>query len=363
MTNHLITDIKLPEKRFSDMPPGKPIYHLRRENNARRRSAMTFSCLGKVAGTTTATLDHWKSGLERVFHAACRIRPVTRAPLVIGLAESGIIPSSLFHQIMRDNCPAPGWICSTRRPSSGICFSERHSHAPDHILPHPETRPTELWFVEDEITTGQTLLGLSLDLCPRLEQHRVRYIAFTDVRTPEMKRQFQSILSDSGIAFSIHTLFPKAPAVICPGRENIRLTAAASTGDRSMASAPSAESDWHFPDCRPALRPQSHKDIRLPTGLNGSLLAVGEAVDLGVRMIQTNPALQLHHITLSPWEVDNVNIQNRLDIGEAYYLYNLHTLRPPLYILNDPVDAAVGLAARKHLEAMGFPTRRLMFTH
>ena len=238
MANHLITDIKRPDKGFSDMPPGKPIYHLRRENNARRRSAMTFSCLGKVAGTSTVTLGHWKSGLRKVYHAACRVRPVTREPLVVGLAESGIIPSALFHQILREDCPAAGWICSTRRPSAGICFSERHSHAPDHILPHPESRPTELWFVEDEITTGQTLLGLSLDLCRRLDQRRVRYIAFTDVRTPEMKRQFRSILSDSGITFSIHTLFPKAPAVVRPGRENVRLTADAAPGDRSMVSAP-----------------------------------------------------------------------------------------------------------------------------
>jgi hypothetical protein len=263
---------------------------------------------------------------------------------------------------LRENCPAAGWICSTRRPSAGICFSEHHSHAPDHILPHPETRPTELWFVEDEITTGQTLLGLSLNLCRRLDQRRVRYIAFTDVRTPEMKRQFQSILSESGITFSIHTLFPKAPFGIDPGREDIRLTADIAPADRSTASAPSAESDWHFPDSRPALRRQFHTDIRLPTGLNGSLLAVGEAVDLGVRMIQINPGLQLHHITLSPWEVDEVNIQNRLDIGDAYYLYNLHTLRPPLVILNDPLDESVALAARKHLKALGFQTRRLTFT-
>jgi hypothetical protein len=79
-------------------------------------------------------------------------------------------------------------------------------------------------------------------------------------------------------------------------------------------------------------------------------------------MIQANPGLQLHHITLSPWEVDAVHIHNRLDIGGSYYLYNLHTLQPPLYILNDPVDEAVGRAARAHLEAMGFLARPIALT-
>jgi hypothetical protein len=360
MIDDWMRDIRMPESGTLDAPaPGKPVYHLRRENNARRRNAMTFSCLGKVNGTTRAALRFWRSGLEGLLRAACRVCPATRAPLVIGLAESGIIPSALFHQILRCRRPSASWICSTRRPSAGICFSEHHSHAPDHVLPFPDTRPTELWFVEDEITTGRTLLGLSLELCRRLDQQQVRYIAFTDVRTPEMRRQFQTILSENGISFSVHTLFPPPP-VGAPGRETLRLTAAPAS--RPPASEPVPESAWHYPDCRPALRRQFHADIPLPTGLTGSLLTVGEAVDLGVRMIQRNPGLQLHHITLSPWEIDDVDIRNRLDIGEAYYLYNLHTLRPPLYILNDPMDEAVGRAARHHLASMGFQIRRLALT-
>jgi len=335
-------------------PPSRPIYHLRRENNARRRNAITFSCLGKIAGTGAATLGLWKAGLGGLFRSACRMRPVTRAPLVIGLAESGIIPSALFHQIVREACPAAAWICSTRRPSPGIAFSEHHSHAPDHSLPDPEIRPTELWFVEDEITTGRTLLGLSLNLCRRLEQGHVRYVAFTDARRPEAKRQFNAILSANGITHSLHVLFPEPPPGTDTAREEIRLSADPAIPDAPAASAPPPASDWLFPAYRPALGRQVRPDIPLPAGLTGSLLAVGEAVDLGMRIVQANPGLQLRHVTLSPWEVDDVHIHNRLDIPGDYYLYNLHTLRPPLHILYDPVDAAVARAARDHLEAMGF---------
>ena len=116
----LTTEMRLPGYGPGKMPSSrKPVYHLKRENNNRRRNAMTFSCLGKVTGTSTIILNVWKSGLEQVFLAACRARPLTQAPLVIGLAESGIIPSALFHQIVRRRCPSAGWICSTRRPSTG----------------------------------------------------------------------------------------------------------------------------------------------------------------------------------------------------------------------------------------------------
>ncbi|AOY60061.1 MULTISPECIES: phosphoribosyltransferase domain-containing protein [Desulfococcus] len=340
-------------------PPSRPIYHLKRENNARRRNAMTFSCLGKIAGTGAATLGLWKAGLGKLFRSACRVRPVTQAPLVIGLAESGIIPSALFHQVVREACPAAAWICSTRRPSPGIAFSEHHSHAPDHSLPDPEIRPTELWFVEDEITTGRTLLGLSLNLCRRLDQRRVRYVAFTDARSPEARRRFDAILSADGIRSSLHVLFPEPPPGTDTVREEIRLSADPAIHDAPQQSVSSTVSDWLFPASRPALGRQVCPDIPLPTGLTGSLLAVGEAVDLGVRIVLANPGLQLRHVTLSPWEVDDVHIHNRLDIPGDYYLYNPHTLRPPLYILNDPVDAAVGLAARERLEAMGFSPRLL----
>ncbi len=359
MTQDWTKEIRSPAARAR--APERPVYRLRRENNARRRNAMTFSCLGKVTGTTPSTLGFWSGALERVLHDAWRHRPPTRAPLVIGLAESGIIPSALFHQILRRRRPGAGWICSTRRPSAGIVFSEHHSHAPDHVLPCPETRPTELWFVEDEITTGRTLLGLSLELCRRLDQRCVRYIAFTDVRTAKMQQEFGAILSEYGISFSLHTIFPGAPEGGA-GPESLRLDEPPAPTGRALDADPAPESAWHFPDCRPALRRQFHTDIPLPTGLSGSLLAVGEAVDLGVRMIQCNPGLQLHHITLSPWEVDDVHIHNRVKIGDAFYLYNLQSLRPPLHILNDPMDEAVGRAARHTLASMGFQVRQLMIT-
>jgi len=333
--------------------PEKDMYFLKRENNALRREAVSFSCLGKIESTGFSCLLRWKQYLSTLLHQILKNRGISAYPLVIGLAESGIIPSALFHQLLRENSFSSRWICSTRRPGSGICFTESHSHGPNHVLPLPERRPTELWFVEDEITTGQTLLRLSLSLCRHLHLHHVRFLAFADKRNAGGQKQFQSILRKEGVKFSIHTLakentspFPDTENSICESNP---------AAEMPDISALHDEKHWIFPEHRPALKERS--DIRIPfaENLHGTLLAVGESVDMGMRIVQNNPSLELRHITLSPWEVDKRHIFSRMNIGGKYYLYNYHTLCPPLHVLCDPIDARTGVEALNLLSAKGFP--------
>ena len=86
---------------------------------------------------------------------------------------------------------------------------------------------------------------------------------------------------------------------------------------------------------------------------------MGEAVDLGIRVVQANPKMRLHHITLSPWEVDGRHIRSRLRVGPDYYLYNYHRLKPPVYLLNDPIDAWVGQCAARLLAGLKMPVEIL----
>ncbi|MGE0085286.1 MAG: phosphoribosyltransferase domain-containing protein [Desulfococcaceae bacterium] len=342
--------------------PEKDMYFLKRENNALRREAVSFSCLGKIRSTGQSCLFRWKQYLDSLLLRILKNQGVSAYPLVIGLAESGIIPSGLFHQLLREKSFAAGWICSTRRPASGIRFTESHSHGPDHVLPLPEGRPTELWFVEDEITTGCTLLRLSLSLCRHLHLRQVRFLAFSDNRNAAGRKHFQTILWKEGIKFSIHTLADPAhrgnteATVLHP---DSRMQECDSVTEIPDISAQHDETHWNFPEHRPALKEKS--DIRIPFGenLHGTLLAVGEAVDLGLRIVQNSAGLELRHITLSPWEMDSRHIFSRLDIGEKYYLYNYHTLRPPLHILSDPIDAETGREAAALLSAKGFSVRHL----
>lgn len=334
--------------------PEKDMYYLKRENNALREDAVTFSCLGKLGPADASGFKRWKGWIEQLFQQALEFRTISSSPLIIGLAESGIIPSALFHQILREKNYQAGWICSTRRPASGIYFSESHSHGPDHIIPLPKCRPSELCFVEDEITTGRTLLNLSLRLCSHLNLSKVRFFAFADTRTQAHKDQFQSILNAHGMTFSTHTLIQPKRSANGDKDRNGELKTNILHDNHAVVSKAYKESDWHFPWQRPALKKQSNIQISFPRNLKGSILAVGEAVDMGLQLVQANPGLKLHHITLSPWKIDGRHIINRLDICGKYYLYNYHSLASPIYILNDPIDNETGAEALEILRQKGF---------
>lgn len=96
-------------------------------------------------------------------------------------------------------------------------------------------------------------------------------------------------------------------------------------------------------------------------GISGSLLVVGEAVDLGLHLTQVNPGLQMHHVTLSPWVVNGDAIKTRLEVADAYYLYNPHRLRAPVHLLNDPLDEVVGRAVVDRLRPLGYPVTPIRF--
>lgn len=342
----------------------KDIYHLKRENNLLRQQAISFSCLGKLGFTNHPGLHQWKRYLQILIRESLNERSVSKYPFIIGLTESGIVPSALFHQLLREQGIHAGWVCSTRRPSHGIRFRESHSHGPDHILPLPRRQPTELWFVEDEITTGRTLLRLALGLCQMTDVRQVRFFAIADTRSFSHADQFRVILEDHGIAHSVHTLVQlkqrngeqNTGTLLEDIRQEIRMSVPDGT----------PESAWHFPRQRPGLRNQTDPPLlfsdSLPIRINGkgSLLVVGEAIDLAVRLVQLNPLLSFRHVTLSPWKTDHKNVFSRMDILGKYYLYNYHDLSPPLYLLSDPIDFEIGIEARRLLAEKGFIAESLL---
>lgn len=346
------------------------IWHLTRDNNRKRSGAITFSCLGKLRPAGIKDLNRWAFHLRGLVHQALEASAAKENLLVVGLAESGIVPSALFHRILAQSGISSRWICSTRRPAKGIRFTESHSHAPDHILPLPDQMPSEIWFVEDEITTGRTLLKLSTALCRRLNVKQARFFALTDHRSRDLCRRFEETLLEQKISHTLQTLFQLPPLPASPASEEERSSLSsglipgedeAGAGDRGSETG-QIDAGWHFPEHRPAL--QDLEKVWFPRmlrGLSGTLLVVGEAMDLALSIVEKNPDLHFTHVTLSPWKVDGEHIRNRTDFNGRYFLYNLHRLKKPLYLLYDPIDRNVARTVEETLAPKGFPVRRLVW--
>ncbi|MBF0468857.1 MAG: phosphoribosyltransferase domain-containing protein [Desulfamplus sp.] len=471
-------------------------YHLKRDNNPLREEAFTLSCLGKIYPASSsdffkfrkylsALLDEvlsfkddsftmkmhsgfhdsvWpqKKRLSRFISDATvpdtsiapdasiipqtpiipEVSAIPKIPvfdnnddiLVIGLTESGIIPALLMYlETLGRNIDAR-ILYSTRRPLSGIAFKEKHSHGPDHVLPLPDCKISQIWIVEDEITSGNTVLNLMIRLCQYLDIERVRVFAFADFRDDRQKSDFALNAAMHNIECAVHTLdianyfiaqefqssnncgksacspvavrgsqstnncskavYSPATVPVQESRFTQKRSKIASvprqmkfaedrTDDRqskvndthlsvnnvnNMESSRETDSlkSWHLPEKRPALAmksgnfldsdlwklstdSQGRTEIRSSGSVRysepltkGTILAVGEAVDLAACFALANDNIRFQQISLSPWKVDYKSIFSRISFAGKYYLYNYEKLRDPLlhpvFILCDPID-------------------------
>ena len=345
------------------------IHHLQRKNNPKRSSAVTFTWLGKLGAIDGQDIQACTQKLESLLIRSLSKVPASKTPLIVGLAESGIVLSSLMHQIALAHEMDAHWICSTRRNGDGIKFVESHSHGPHHVLPLPDCAPTEIWFVEDEITTGKTLFQVAMKLCHSLNIRKVRVVTLADSRTPSEIARFN-------LALAYHDIrcLTEAALQICNYSQPDLLSylQVPLACDENESVMNSTMSDWLFPDLRPALRSQS--TLRMDTEINGDdrqldygvnkgcLLVIGEAVDIALGLIQNHPLLSFQQITLSPWKIDNSAISSYLEIGENYYLYNYEKLKNSVYILSDPIDRMVEKSAKESLLKIGIKAQELVLS-
>ncbi|MBF0412347.1 MAG: phosphoribosyltransferase domain-containing protein [Desulfamplus sp.] len=382
----------------------KDFYHLKRENNPLREDAFTLACLGKIHPASSADFLRCKGYLSALIQDL-RINQDTMQEqvLIIGLTESGIIPALLMYIETLERNLDTSILYSTRRPLSGIAFKESHSHGPDHILPLPLLSPSlatyintnidtkssskisklynssirrepspfkEIWIVEDEITSGNTVYNLMVQLSEHLEISRVRVFAFADFRNSEQKSDFYLKTAQHKIECTVHTLNvmsenPNPASLGYNVNEKPNSTLLGSnvsdnfTGHNKYNSQISTFNGWHLPSKRPALAIKSGDFIcsdlwRLPFDKISSewrkseelpkrtILAVGEAIDLAACLALSNDKIRFQQISLSPWQVDNRSIFSKISFAERYYLYNYENLKNrdlnPVFILCDPID-------------------------
>ncbi|MCB9540287.1 MAG: phosphoribosyltransferase domain-containing protein [Myxococcales bacterium] len=297
----------------ADRAPGielDALLTVERDGNPRRRHGMASPVLGKLADAdfdALETLARW---------VAAAVPPAPGPTLVVGLAESSLILAWTAHRHLAD-----ADLCLSSRTPTGHArerrFREPHSHAPHHHLVVPDREYARVVIIEDEVTTGRTLANLIeqlTDVAPRFD-----VVTLADLRPLPARRAMRADFARRGLQVAV-----RAPAP---------------------------------PQCLG--RPRPARAVRLPQPPPDVVYAVGERVELPLRLLAATPPgrrPRLRHVTRSPWRVDGAAVQTRLDLGHAadgapYFLYNLaQAPRSAAWIVGDaltrPVVEALGAALR-----------------
>ncbi|MGY4964014.1 phosphoribosyltransferase [Streptomyces albidocamelliae] len=122
--------------------------------------------------------------------------------VVLGYAETA---TGLGHAVADGLGTAP-YLHSTRRPVPGVApaggFEESHSHATSHLLlpedPALLCGSGPLVLVDDEFSTGNTVLNTVRDLHERHPRHHYVIVALVDMRSPEDAARMQAFAREIG---------------------------------------------------------------------------------------------------------------------------------------------------------------------
>ncbi|MFJ9705885.1 phosphoribosyltransferase [Streptomyces sp. NPDC101234] len=243
--------------------------------NPKRAHLLVSNVLGKHVPQSPAVVYGHGFALGRRVRDLLGAEEARRA-VVLGYAETA---TGLGHCVADGIGLAP-YLHSTRRPVAGVApaggFEEAHSHATSHLLlpEDPALLATDgpLVLVDDEFSTGNTVLNTIRDLHARYPRKRYVVVALVDMRSPADAGRLTSFAEeidarvDLVAAASGTVLLPEG--VLEKGQELVaRYEESAATGDRPGAapSGPAAQ----FPAPLPGVAPQADFQ-RDPPGARGT---------------------------------------------------------------------------------------------
>ncbi|MGP9021017.1 phosphoribosyltransferase [Streptomyces sp. BR1] len=130
--------------------------------------------------------------------------------VVLGYAETA---TGLGHAVADGLGVAP-YLHSTRRPVAGVAqaggFEESHSHATSHLLlpedPSLLAGDGPLVLVDDEFSTGNTVLNTIRALHARYPRERYVVVALVDMRSPSDQSRLSTFASELGARVDLVTL-------------------------------------------------------------------------------------------------------------------------------------------------------------
>ncbi|MFF8843975.1 phosphoribosyltransferase [Streptomyces sp. NPDC015127] len=177
--------------------------------NPKRAHLLVSNVLGKHVPQNPRVV--WQCGYD----LGRRVRGLlgdaaSRRAVVLGYAETA---TGLGHSVADGVGLAP-YLHSTRRPVDGVAraggFEESHSHATTHLLLPEDPRllagDGPLILVDDEFSTGNTVLNTIRDLHERFPRTRYVIVALVDMRAERDRRRFTAFADEIGARIDLVSL-------------------------------------------------------------------------------------------------------------------------------------------------------------
>ncbi|MFE6972758.1 phosphoribosyltransferase [Streptomyces sp. NPDC057682] len=252
--------------------------------NPKRAHLLVSNVLGKHVPQRPSVVYGAGYALGRRVHALLGEAGSRRA-VVLGYAETA---TGLGHAVADGLGTAP-YLHSTRRPVEGVAtaggFEESHSHATSHLLlpEDPELLASgaddpeaALVLVDDEFSTGNTVLNTIRDLHARHPRKRYVIVALVDMRAPADRERFTAFAREIGARIDLVARGTGTVAlpdgVLEKGRALVAEREAAAPDPSAApdplaaagpASAPAPTAETHHPAPPAATR----VDLRWPAGV------------------------------------------------------------------------------------------------
>ncbi|MFJ6697577.1 phosphoribosyltransferase [Streptomyces sp. NPDC091272] len=269
-----------------DGPPGgrtpdgtlNDLLGLALRRNPKRAHLLVSNVLGKHVPQRPSLVYGAGLALGREVRALLGDREAARA-VVLGYAETA---TGLGHSVADGLALAP-YLHSTRRPVAGVAtaggFEESHSHATSHLLlpEDPELLRGDgpLVLVDDEFSTGNTVLNTIRDLHARHPRGRYVVVALADMRSPgdrgrlaefaaEISARVDLISRARGTVRLPDGVLAAGQRLVAAEEAKQRLVADEEARQRLVADEEAKQRSRQAPELRDA--PRAHQTVRLELG-------------------------------------------------------------------------------------------------
>ena len=311
--------------------------------NPKRAHLLVSNVLGKHVPQSPSVVHGHGVALGR------RVRDLLGAEtaghaVVLGYAETA---TGLGHSVA-DGLGAAPYLHSTRRPVAGVGraggFEESHSHATSHLLlpedPALLAGDGPLVLVDDEFSTGNTVLNTVRALHERYPRKRYVVVALVDMRSPADAVRLEDFAREIGARVDLVTAASGTvrlpPGVLEKGQELVaRYEAGSASGGAGSgaggAAGRVARVDLHWPDGVPDGGRHgftaTHRE-RLEDALPGMAARISDALPTGARRVLV---LGFEELMYAPLRLADA-LERATDAEVRYST----TTRSPVLAVDDP---------------------------